>query len=371
MSSKRVVVRVVILVVVLAGLAFVAMQLTRSRAIVAKVASGRAVDAVPGNVTVRAEYAMDLKSEIGGRIVATDLDEGKVVKEGDFLLQLDPTDTKLEIERIENDLKSAQARLQVGSVAAPDLENAKSDLQNAERQFKLGSLSNTDLQKAQRAVTQLEKKVQLEDVTNQQSVETLTNELKTKKHQIEKMRMTAYFDGKVSAVDARKGDLISPNATIATVISTSRTVEVRISEENFSGVKVGERARVRFLGYGNDFYEAKVTKVLPTADPDTQRYIVFVSVNIDPEKLVPGITGEASIVVGERDAKALIPRRALFQHFVYVVKDDIVEQRAVEPGFTSLNQVEILKGLEPGELVIVEELDRFHPGDHVHTRAVE
>jgi RND family efflux transporter MFP subunit len=371
MSSKRVVVRVVIAIVVVAVLAVVAIKLTRSRALVAKVTSGRAVDAVPGNVTVRAEYAMDLKSEIGGRIVETALDEGKVVKEGDFLLQLDPTDTKLEIDRIDNDLKAAQARLQVGSVAAPDLENAKADLENAERQFKNGSLSNADLQKQQRAVTQLEKKVQLENVANQQSVENLTNELKTKKRQLEKMHMTAFFDGKISAVNARKGDLIGPNQTIATVISTSRTVEVRISEENFSGVKVGERARVRFLPYGNEFYDAKVTKVLPTADPDTQRYIVFVTVNIDPEKLIPGVTGEASIVVGERDSKALIPRRALFQHYVYVVKDGIVEQREVEVGYTSWNQVEILKGLEPGELVIVEELDRFHPGDHVNTRVIE
>jgi len=111
--------------------------------------------------------------------------------------------------------------------------------------------------------------------------------------------------------------------------------------------------------------------VLPTADPDTQRYIVYVSVDIDPEKLVPGITGEASIVIAERDAKALIPRRALFQHFVYVVKNGVVEQRDVEAGYVSLNEVEILKGLEPGELVLVEELDQYHPGDRVTPKIVE
>lgn len=371
MSSKRTVLRILVVVAILAVGGIYAYIALRPRALVAKVVSGRAVDAVPGNVTVRAEYAMDLKSATGGRIVATTLDEGKVVKEGDFLVQLDPTDAKLELERIENDLQAAQSRLKVGSLFTSDLENAKADLQNAQRQLKLGAVAAADVEKQERGVRQIEKKIQLEEVALKQAVDTLENELETKKRQIEKMHMTAFFDGKISAVYARKGDLIGPGATIATVIATSRTVEVRISEENFSGVKVGETGRVRFLGYNNEFYDAKITKVLPTADPDTQRYIVFVSVNIDPEKLVPGITGEASIIVAERDAKALIPRRALFQHFVYVVKNDIVEQREVETGYVSLNQVEILKGLEPGDLVIVEELDHFHPGDHVTTHLVD
>lgn len=370
-SSRSWIFKIVLVIAVLIGAGYLVTFLIRPEARVVKVFGGKAPNAVPGSVVVRAEYAMPLRSEIGGRVVQSDMDEGKVVKEGDFLLQLDPADLQLEIERIETDLKAAKARLEVGSLAVMDLEGARADFQNAERQFKLGSISDAELQKQRRLVTALEKRVQLDDAANKQAVDTFENTLKTKRRQLEKTRMTALFDGKISEVFARKGDLISGSSTIATIISTSRTVEAKISEENFAGIKVGQRASVRFLGYGNGLYDATVVKVLPTADPDTQRYIVHLDVKIEPELLVPGITGEVSIVIDEHDSKTIVPRRALFQHFLYVVKDGVVEQRSVQLGYLSMNQVEIVKGVEPGELVIAEELDRFHPGDRVRVNVVQ
>ncbi len=370
-SNRSVLLRVAIGAVVLLVLAFVGAFLIRPEAVVAKVAAGKAIDQVPGSVTVRAEYAMQLKSEHGGRVLESELDEGKEVREGQILVQLDPADVQLEIARIEGDLVAARSRAEVGPLSAIDLEGAKADLANAERQLRLGSISESEFQQQQRVVQQLEKKVQLEDVANKQAVDILENQLETKKRQLEKMRIFASFDGKISEVFARKGDLISGGAPIATVISTSRTVEAKISEENFAGIKLGQRARVRFLGYGSELYDAKVTKVLPTADPETQRYIVHLEVSIDPSLLVPGITGEVNIVVNERESRTIIPRRALFQNSVFVVNGSEIEQRRVDTGYMGLNQVEVLKGVKEGELVVVENLDTFRPGDSVRTRLVE
>jgi hypothetical protein len=86
---------------------------------------------------------------------------------------------------------------------------------------------------------------------------------------------------------------------------------------------------------------------------------------MDPKLLVPGITGEVNIVVAARDKAVVIPRRALLGRNVFVVKDGRVEVRTVEVGFTSLNSVEIVRGVEEGEQVIVEDLDRFRSGDRV------
>ena len=78
-------------------------------------------------------------------------------------------------------------------------------------------------------------------------------------------------------------------------------------------------------------------KILPTADPETQRHLVDLNItDIEPEKLIPGITGEVTIVVGTRQAKAIIPRRALFNESVYVVKDGRVELRKVKKGYVWL-----------------------------------
>lgn len=363
---KKILIGAAVLVVAIV----IASALLRPTAKVVAVAKGRAVNLVPGSVTVQAEYQMELKSETGGRVIKSELEPGEPVKTGSVLVQLDPADLELEIERIQSEYEAKKKSLAVGSSIKLDLENAQDNLANFERLAKAGSYPQAELEKQRRLVKQIEQKLALEKVTNEKEIEGYDNTLKVKRRQLDKMTIVATFDGVVSAVYARPGDLIGQNSPIATVIATSRTVEAKISEENFSGLKVGQKARVRFLGYGAWEYDAVVKKILPTADPETQRYIVHLDVKIEPEKLVPGLTGEVTITVGEREGQALIPRRALFGNSVYVVDDGRVRLRTVEAGYVSLTAVEILKGLKPGELVIVDQLDQYRDGDRVRTQVV-
>jgi len=132
---------------------------------------------------------------------------------------------------------------------------------------------------------------------------------------------------------------------------------------------VGEEAKVTFLPYGDTEFDGKVSKILPTSDPETQRHLVFVDVAMDAaHPLVPGINGEVIIIVGRRHADAVVPRRAVFDldgKNVFVVKDGRVELRKVATGYLWSRGAEILSGLAPGEQVIVDELETFHPGDRV------
>lgn len=326
---------------------------------------GIALNAVPGSVIVQAEYIMELKSEAEGRVLSSELDPGKKVKLGEVLAQIDPADLQLDIEHLQSEYEAAQKRLAIGSAIAIELQNARDSLDNSERLFRLNSFAEADLIKQRRSFKVIEQRVALEEVNNKQLIEGLENTLKVRKNQFRKMTVTAPFDGVVSAVAARPGDLLPAKTPIATLISTSRTVEAKISEENFSEIKIGQKATVRFLGYGGTNYDASVIKILPTADPQTQRYIVHLDVKIDPDKLVPGITGEVSIIVAERQGATLIPRRALFDNRVYVVADGKVQLRRVEVGYVALNVAEVTKGLAVEDQVIVEELDKFRDGDTV------
>ncbi len=344
---------------------------SRPTALVAEVVSGRAVKAVPGSVTVQAEYEMELKSEVGGRVIRSELDPGMPVQAGDVLCILDTGDLALEIEKIKDEYAAAKRRIAVGSSIALELANARDNLADFERLNKSGNFSDSDLVKKRREVQQIEQRYELEKVNNALLIEGYENTLKVKERQLAKMTITAPFDGVVSLVYARPGDLIGGNSPIATLISTSRTVEAKISEENFADLKLGQKASVRFLPYGAWLYDATVTKILPTADPTTQRYIVHVEVDIAREKLVPGITGEITIVVGERQTEAKIPRRALFGNYVYVVQDGRVQLRNVQTGYVSMTTVEVVKGLSTGERVIVDQVDRFREGDRVRPVLVE
>lgn len=357
---------IVFLIVVAIGV-YGIIQWTRPEALVAEVFRGRAVDAVPGSVVVEAGFIMDIKSEIGGRLIFTTLEPGKRFKEGDVLVRIDTGDIELEIEKLESDFAAARRRVEIGSSTTLELANAKDNLRNLERLASLGQISDNEIIQARRAVQQVEQRVALEDVANQNMLEGFENQLLVKRRQMDKMTVRAPFDGVVSEVIARPGDLIGGGSPIARLISTSRTVEARISEENFAGIAVGQKASVRFLGYGAELYDATVQQILPTADAETQRYVVYLGVEVDPVLLVPGITGEVSIVVGERDNTLIIPRRALFGSNVYVVTGGVVELRQVRTGFTSLNDVEIISGLKEGELVIVDRIDIFRAGDRINT----
>jgi hypothetical protein len=94
---------------------------------------------------------------------------------------------------------------------------------------------------------------------------------------------------------------------------------------------------------------------------------VHLRVDIPPDQLVPGITGEVVIDVGEHENTLIVPRRAVFGANLYAVRDGRIELRKVKLGYVSLNEVEILAGVQEGEPVIVEQLDRFRPGAHVRT----
>lgn len=351
------------------GIVFLVVMLRPTAKVVAAT-KGKAENLVPGSVIVQAEYQMELKSETGGRVIKSELDPGAPVKAGTVLVQLDPTDLQLEIERIQSEYDAKKKSIAVGSSIKLELESAREVLENYERLTKAGSYPPAELEKYRRTVKQIEQRLALEKVTNDQQIDAFENNLKVKKRQLDKMSITAPFDGVVSNVYARPGDLIGTGSSVATLITTSRTVEAKISEENFAGIKTGQKASVRFLGYGNWIYKATVTKILPTADPETQRYIVHLNVEIEPEKLVPGLTGEVLITVGERQGQVLIPRRALFGTNVYVVEDGRVHLRSVEPGYVSLTAVEITKGLKEGEQVIVDQLDRFRDGDRVRAQVV-
>jgi RND family efflux transporter MFP subunit len=364
---KKILIAAAVLVVVIVA----ASSFLKPTARVATVTKGAAVQAVPGSVTVQAEFQMELKSEMGGRVIKSELDPGQKVAAGSVLVQIDTGDLELEIQQIQADYDAAKRRIAVGSAIKLELENATDALQNFERLTKAGTYPPAELEKQRRLVKQIEQRLALEGVENDKQLATYANTLKVKKRQLQKMTITAQFDGVVSNVYARPGDLITAGTSIATLIATNRTVEAKISEENFAGIREGQKATVRFLGYGDGAYDASVIKRLPTADPETQRYIVHLDVKIEPEKLIPGLTGEVNITVGQRDAQALCPRRAIFDNKVYVVNDGRVELRNVEVGYVWLNKAEVTKGLAAGDLVIVEEIDKFRDGDRVRTELVK
>jgi RND family efflux transporter MFP subunit len=373
------VLKLVLVLAVLAAAAAAGTYFLRPVAKVVTVTKGPAINAVSGSVVVQAEGgSRSLTADVGGRIIWCDpLDPNKEAKKGDKIVQLDTRDIDLDIDHYQIDLDAAKKKFAAGSTFKLAYDAAVENLAIAQKKFDRGLVSEVELNQQKRAVANAKLQLDQDNVGKEQEIASLANYLEQKKLTREKMTITAPFDCVVAAVFAHLGDQISANNPIATLIAPTRTVEASISEENFGGIKLGQKASVTFLGgiggrAENWIYNGTVSKILPTADPVTQRYLVHIDLkDVPPKELIPGKTGEVTITVDERQAKAIVPRRALLGKTLYVVKDGRVERRTVELGFVWLDGAEVKGGVDEGEQVIVDDLDSFRDQEAVRAVQVE
>jgi RND family efflux transporter MFP subunit len=370
-SSSKWPLRLVLAALVLAGTVWGVSYALRPVALVTAATTTTAVRTVPGTVEVKAEFAIELKSEVGGRVIASSLDVGQRVFKNDILVQIDTGDIDLEIERIKNEITAAKRKVELGSLLRPEVLNAKDTLDNTERQTRVGAYPVAEFEKQKRLFLQLEQRMELDEVNTRLALENYQNSLRSKEREKGKMIIVAPSDGIVTSVTTRVGDLIGSNSPIATIIAVGRTIEAKISEENFATIKLGQKASVRFLTFGADQYNAVISKILPSADAATQRYSVFLDLALPEGRvLLPGLTGEVSIIIAERANAVTIPRRALVGEYVYVVEGGRLALRKVVKGYESFNVVEIVTGLAEGEMVVVEQQDRYREGERVRTQVL-
>ena len=309
---------------------------------------------VLGTVTVNADYATEIRAGEGGRLLEVLIDEGDQVVEGDIVARIDPRDLELELEARRIDLDLARQRRELGNPMRFDVEVAQENLDEVKRLFDLGQRSDRQVKEAERRLLKAQADLDLSDLNELTDIKRLENGIQVMNRWLEKMNIRSSIDGIIEDVLSEKGDLIGSGAPIASIISKKRVVVAEVSEEQFSGIRIGQKADVRFLSLGGAMYNAEVTKIFPSADPETQRYSVQLQVEISQDLLVPGLTGEVAITTGERENALMIPTRALVGDYVFVYVDGRLDFRQVVYGYRSLIRAEILEGLEEGDLIVVE-----------------
>jgi RND family efflux transporter MFP subunit len=373
-NSSRVVwkLAVVVLLAAAAGAAFVWGSQPTAKVVAAT--KGKVANVVTGSVVVEAERVRPITSDVEGRMKGeSKLHPGDEVKGGEVVAQLDTADVDLEIEHVQNELKAIRTNIETANkISDARWKTTEEDFAAADRTYnKLKQLSDLAWERAKRDFESAKQLREKEAVDNARALENLQNTLDTLERRKDKMSIRAPFDGVIAEVFYWPNDLVPAKQALATIITSSKVVRAKISEERFANVEVGQRAKVSFLGLGKEPFDATVDKKLPTAEAGTQRYSIFLKVNVPQEKLLPDLTGDVGITVGEHENVVMVPRRALFDENVFVVENGVVRQRHVVFGFIDLNVVEIEKGLQPGELVIVEELEKFRDGQRVRVELLK
>lgn len=366
-NNGRVLLKLGLVLVILAGLGVAAFFSLRGAARVAIVKRELAEDAVTGSVIIDADGGIrELKSQAEGRVIDVHkIKPGSSFKKGDPLVLLDKTDLERAKREHERKYNTERERTVMQAKIITDVEDATRALEYAKRLLEHSEVTAEHVRTAEKALNAAKTAKELREFNLKTAKENFDAEQEEMKLQIEKMTIRAPSDGEIHEAIAWEGALIGAGSPVAQFISNDRVVAARISEENFGRLKVGQPAKLRLLTYGSETYPATISELFPVAD-DAQRFKVFLKVEVEPDRLKPRSTGEVTITLDQHENALTIPPRALFNgDQVFVVKNGVVEQRKVEVGFRALNKMEIRNGLQDGDHVIVENLELYRTGKRV------
>jgi RND family efflux transporter MFP subunit len=324
-----------------------------------------AQDIVLGTVEVQEYHRLQLRSERSGMVLENTIEIGDIVKQGQVLMRMDTEEWQIDLERELVSKESLEEKLKITKPSYYTLLQTEEDLEDLRKDVDRGVRPKRELELAERNLQQLKESISRADLEDQLRLQTMEIGIKRLRLDIEKMTVRSPVNGKVIDVHKRVGDLVTQSEVVFDIIDTRRLVVAEISEEDFDKVEEGLPALVRLLAYPNETFQATVVQVLPTADPITQRYEIYLSVDVENDRLNPGLTGEVSIIVDERPDSILIPSQALIGNNVLVVENSKIKRKRVKAGFKSLLRVEILEGVREDDIVVTEELTRFRDGELV------
>ncbi len=280
--------------------------------------------------TLRANEAVTLVSELSRRLVKIHVEEGSEVAAGALLFKLDDSDLVAELAELEVRLKLAVAnKKRVDSLAT------RSAISQQEIDV---STSEFNLLEAQR---------------------------NTKAVQVSKTEIRAPFAGRVGVRQVSEGAFVSPTTPLITLQDVSRIkVDFPLPERYSGEVKSGQKFSFTVAGNGQVF-EGAVTVLEPAIDATTRSLLVR-GLCASPKGLLPGGFAEVTLNLDELANGFMVPSQALVPsprgQGLYVIADGKARLQAVEIGIRTDDQVQILRGVNAGDVVATTNLLRLRPG---------
>ena len=165
--------------------------------------------------------------------------------------------------------------------------------------------------------------------------------------------------GTVTSLHVYIGSTVSPGVPVATVSKMdSLRIQTFVAERFISKMKVGIDALIRFEAFPGERFLASVSELSPVVDPSSRTMEVKLDFKGMYDKVKAGMFAEVKIITEKKKNIVKIPADCLVKryggYFVFVIKDnEYVEKRAVTTGILIDNKLEITKGLDPGEEIVI------------------
>jgi multidrug efflux pump subunit AcrA (membrane-fusion protein) len=328
--------------------------------------------------------------KISAPVKSFSVNRGDHVRQGQVVAVLENRDLAASVAENKGNFESAEAAYRTTTAATlpEDLNKAHQDVdsgrqaleasqklyESRKQLFEQGALARRLVDEANVAYAQAKSQYEiarkhleaLESVSRHEQVKNAAAQVESARAkyegaqaQLSYSEIRSPISGVVTDRPLYAGEMASTGAPLMTVMDTSRVVaraNVPVSQAAF--VTVGNRATIT-QGDTSIQAQGKVTVVSAAVDPNSTTVEVWVQADNPGERLKPGSTIRISVLAETISDAIVIPANALLPSqqggvsVMVVGSDSVAHERKLELGVRELEKLQVLKGLQPGEKVVV------------------
>lgn len=286
--------------------------------------------------TLTANEWVEIKAELEGTVTEVGFEEGKPVTKGQLLFRLDES-------RLNTSLAEAEVNLKLSKVNFDRAQQLLRDKTISQQEFD---------QLASR-------------------FEYMQAALAVKQRELKDTKIHAAFAGVMGARNVSAGQVIKKDTVLGALVDLNPVkVEVSVPERFLSLLKLDQTIELRVAAFPSRKFTGQVYFIAPQVDINTRTALVKAKIANADFALKPGMFANLDLTLQLRDAAVVVPEPAIMVNadkaMLYIVDKDMNAQlRPVKLGVRSAGVVEILQGVEAGQLVIVEGVQKVRPGAKV------
>ena len=277
---------------------------------------------IPAVGTLRSNESIEVAPEIPGRLAEILVQEGQKIEEGTVIARLDQSVYRAELQQAQSGLELAKA----------DVERYK--------KMRAGEVASEQaMQRANAALSDNLARISLAEAN------------------MAKTELRAPFDGVLGLRRVSLGDYLDAGDVIINLEQVDPLkVDFRVPEIYYTTVKLGQTIKLEIDALPGETFEGTIYAMDPLIDAGGRSIVLRAHVPNSLDKLRPGLFARVSLVYDTHPNALLVPESAIVpfgsQKFVFRVVDGKAAQTQVKVGEYVNGKVEVLEGLQAGELVV-------------------